>query len=598
MSIRRMIPALMAGLSLLALGTAGASRAAELRFEEIPAPQDDTAKRQIRASREAIIDNRKFAIDFHTILRSGSVRKGTFGMLVDRDGKAVKTARGTPAISNSADFSSLLKVGGKLYMITHFENRPGGMYLTELKQDPKTGELAAIATRPLDFSEYGGLWVPCAGSVTPWNTHLGSEEYPPDAHAVEKAKSIKDIKDYYRPMARYFGLDPERMDLAAFRKVFHPYRYGYPVEIAVDEAGKARISKHFAMGRTALELAYVMPDRKTVYMSSDGTNEGFYMFVADKPGDLSAGRLYAAKWNQTSAENGGAATLEWIDLGHADDATIRKAVEGGIRFSDLFETAEMKDDGSCPEGFGSINKKPKCLKLRPGMEMLASRLETTRYAALKGATTEFRKEEGITYDPDRNRLYVAMSAVARGMEDNAKKGKPNDKYDKGGPNHIRLSYNPCGTIYALELHADKGIGSDFVATGMKALLSGRPVKYGADSPWHKKNKCDIDGIANPDNITYIPGYDTLIIGEDTGSGHQNDAVWAYNLKSGKLTRIQTTPYGSETTSVYFHPDINGFAYLMSVVQHPYGESDQDKLRDPADARAYVGYIGPFPAMKK
>jgi uncharacterized protein len=33
------------------------------------------------------------------------------------------------------------------------------------------------------------------------------------------------------------------------------------------------------------------------------------------------------------------------------------------------------------------------------------------------------------------------------------------------------------------------------------------------------------------------------------------------------------------------------------VQHPYGESDSDKLVDPADARAYVGYLGPFPAVK-
>lgn len=29
-------------------------------------------------------------------------------------------------------------------------------------------------------SAWGGLWTPCAGSVTPWNTHIGSEEYEPD----------------------------------------------------------------------------------------------------------------------------------------------------------------------------------------------------------------------------------------------------------------------------------------------------------------------------------------------------------------------------------------------------------------------------------
>jgi len=35
---------------------------------------------------------------------------------------------------------------------------------------------------------------------------------------------------------------------------------------------------------------------------------------------------------------------------------------------------------------------------------------------------------------------------------------------------------------------------------------------------------------------------------------------------------------------------------MSVVQHPYGESDQDKSTGAGDKRAYTGYIGPFPAM--
>jgi hypothetical protein len=35
---------------------------------------------------------------------------------------------------------------------------------------------------------------------------------------------------------------------------------------------------------------------------------------------------------------------------------------------------------------------------------------------------------------------------------------------------------------------------------------------------------------------------------------------------------------------------------MSVIQHPYGESDRDKLADSSDAAAYVGFIGPMPAM--
>ena len=67
----------------------------------------------------------------------------------------------------------------------------------------------------------------------------------------------------------------------------------------------------------------------------------------------------------------------------------------------------------------------------------------------------------------------------------------------------------------------------------------------------------MDGLASPDNISYVPGHDTLMIGEDTETGHQNDVVWSYSLDDGKLTRVQTTPYGAETTSVYVYPDVQG-----------------------------------------
>ena len=54
-------------------------------------------------------------------------------------------------------------------------------------------------------------------------------------------------------------------------------------------------------------------------------------------------------------------------------------------------------------------------------------------------------------------------------------------------------------------------------------------------------------------------------------------MWYYDFKDGSLTRFLTTPYGSETTSPYWYPNINGWAYLTAVVQHPYGESDEDRV---------------------
>jgi uncharacterized protein len=576
-----------------------------IQFSAVNVPETDAEKSAIFASNAVTLNGEiEQEIGFHTILRSGTeVGDGIFGQLIDSNGNPLFGEDGQPQISNDNDFASLLPVGEKLFMVSHFESRPGAMYITELDQDLETGHLTALNTKPADFSSVKGGWVHCAGSVTPWQTHLGSEEYEPNAEARDPKTGS--INDYYDAMGAYYGNDLLKMN---------PYDYGYTVEVKVlNENGDHTVIKHYAMGRLAFELAYVLPDQKTAYMSDDGTNVGLYLFVADRKMDLSSGTLYAARWHQTSSENGGRANLEWINLGHASNSEIKAYIDQGITFDDIFNKLPPTPEGVCPGTYTSINAGHsedknglyhQCLKLKPGMEKAASRLETRRYAAMMGATTELRKEEGITFNPVTNTLYVAISEIARGMEDNQKNGEANTKYDIGGHNHIKLPYNRCGGVYALDLGTDKKIGSHFVAKNMYGLVTGTMTQaYDENSPLpayegpFANNKCDLDGLANPDNISFIPGYQTLIIGEDTGSGHQNDMIWSYNLKNNELTRIQTTPYGSETTSPYIYRDINGFGYLMSVVQHPYGESDEDKLNNADEAFGYTGYIGPFPALK-
>ncbi len=574
--------------------------AQSLSFDPVPFAGEDAAKRQVIASTGVSIDGTPYPLAYTLLARSGDkIGDVTFGLLVDQEGKPVMDAKGKPDVSDDPDFTSLLRHGDKLYSITHFESRPGAMYLSEVAQD-KTGKLSLTSSQPIDFSGVHGLWVPCAGSVTPWGTHMGGEEYPPDAEALENARDLSEVSKYNLPMARYFGLDPATMTLDQFRAVFPPYAYGFPTEISIEETGKATAVKHYAMGRMALELAYVMPDRKTAYITDDGTNVGLYKFVADSPGNLDAGQLYALKWTQTSDQDAGAADVTWVDLGHADSAAIAAFIDKGLKFSDIFDSQPPGADGRCAEGFGASIAADvhECLKVKDGMDMAASRLETRRYASLKGATTEFRKMEGMTFNPDQNVAYLAMSEISKGMEDASDQ-------DTAGPNQIRLGKNKCGAVYELDMDARYNV------TRMQTLLAGKPLSKetlakAADpscDPAHslcgasaEVNSCYINGIANPDNLTFIPGYDTLIIGEDTGDGHQNDVIWAYNLGEKKLTRIFSTPYGSETTSPYWYPDVNGHGYLMAVVQHPYGESDKDKLTTPTEARAYIGYIGPFPAM--
>ena len=67
-----------------------------------------------------------------------------------------------------------------------------------------------------------------------------------------------------------------------------------------------------------------------------------------------------------------------------------------------------------------------------------------------------------------------------------------------------------------------------------------------------------------------------------------------------MTRIVSTPYGSETTSPFWYKDINGFGYLTLVTQHPFGETDSGDvdygLKDIAtetQKQSSVGVVGPF-----
>lgn len=275
---------------------------------------------------------------------------------------------GSDYISNDNDFSSLIKGRDRnLYMVSHFESRPGAMYLTLLKQT-EDGQLVAVKTRALDFLRVLGGWVHCAGSVTPWGTHLGSEEYEPDA----KTWVTGNISDYNAAMARYFG---EGADPAI---AMNPYAYGYATEITVKDFNDARVEKHYAMGRVAIELAYVMPDNKTAYISDDGTNVGLFCFEADRAGDLSAGNLYAAVYKGTDTAGMGAATVGWVDLGHATNREIAALIKSRVKFNDIFDAVDPAG-GSCPAGYTSINAghedgNQQCLRVKPGMEKAASRL--------------------------------------------------------------------------------------------------------------------------------------------------------------------------------------------------------------------------------
>jgi len=525
-----------------------------LVFEEIDVALNN--QNSLSYTNKVTVNGVEYSLNYSHLMKTGHSDNGEiFGAVKDKNGDLITFNDGSPYVCNGTndgvgsglDFTSILEKDNKLYMVSQFECSIGAMYMAELQQEsngtltPKPNTLRYIDQQ----NEFGG-WTHCAGMTTPWQSHLGSEEYETDVRSIENGST----SSYYSELEKYWGSD--------FSSIT-PYYYGWITEVDVNNA-TPDYTKHYSMGRFSHELAYVMPDKKTVYLSDDGTNVGFYMFVADNEKDLSSGTLYGAKFTQTESFRGGAFDLSWVDLGHASDSQIRAMVVEKPKFSDIFEVAEPLCANVCPTGFTSVNTSTgqECLKVKEGQELAASRLETRRYAAMKGVTTEIRKEEGITYDPIHNRLYVAISEISRGMEDS-------EKYDAGGNNDIQLPSNICGAIYALDIEKNSEVNSNYTAKNFYSILHGEPKNYTGTQ--YEGNKCNVNGIANPDNLTYVEHTNSLIISEDT-SNHRNNMVWSYNVKEKTLERLVNVPLGAEASGIFWYPNINDYSYLSLVTQHP------------------------------
>ncbi|MCR8550201.1 DUF839 domain-containing protein [Salipiger sp. P9] len=392
--------------------------------------------------------------------------------------------------SNDPDFNGFIATGdNEGYLFSNWEDRPGGMSRVKLTRaaDGSYSVDEADATM-VDFSAVQGTWVNCFGTVSPWNTPLTSEELYFD-----------DTADWNNPGYEYHG---DQEALASYVGKFpNPYRYGYIVEIT-DPAGTATPVKMTALGRYSHENSVVMPDRKTVYLSDDGTNVVFFKFVADTAGDLSAGTLYAAKMTQKGASGADSATtgfdIEWIELAHASNAEI----EGWIAEYDAVTAEDYK------EGATSYISDDEVAAWAAGTaaDNRVAFLESRKAAAAKGATAEFRKMEGVNInlagaaDGSVPYAYMAMSEVAKGMAD-----------DKGD---IQVTENKCGIVYQMPFDAAYNI------TAMTPVVAGGPYDKNAET-----NACALDAVSNPDNIV-VRNDGSVLIGEDTGN-HENNAMWLW-----------------------------------------------------------------------
>jgi uncharacterized protein len=425
-----------------------------------------------------------------------------------------------------------------------YGNLPSPIAVLTLDQDPATGKLGLVKYHNVDTSKAHGLWITCGASLSPWNTHLSSEEYEPDAYfAAESAMFKKFSKNVFGDEAKA-----------------NPYHYGHLPEVTVNPDGTGSIKKHYNLGRISHELVQVMPDNRTVLMGDDATNSGLFVFAADREKDLSSGTLYVAKlgsgFSIDPKDEG--ARLSWIRLGSASSAEIEQ-MANTLKPSDIMTVSKTDpNDASFTKVF--YNGNPNWIKVKPGMEKAAAFLETHRYAYAMGGSMGFSKMEGTTVNAKDKIAYSALqnmqdSMVKTGKGWNAESGIALDKaLIAGGVMAHTLAGGQKDT-------GGMAIRSEWMPVQIKALLVGQDTEADALG-----NKANPEMISNPDNLKFSEKMRTLFIGEDS-STHVNNFLWAYNVDTRQLSRLMSMPVGAEATGLHVVDDLNGWTYIMSNFQH-------------------------------
>ena len=459
---------------------------------------------------------------------------------------------------------------------SEYGNLASPIAILTLDQDQQTGHLGLKKYFNVDTSSVHGLWITCGASLSPWNTHLSSEEYEPDA--FNQGIGGPNITGIGRS---FFGAETQA----------HPYNYGHLPEVIVNPDGSGKIIKHYCLGRISHELVHVMPDNRTVIMGDDYTNGGFFMFVADKEKDLSAGTLYIAKYTSLLNESS-TATIQWIELGHATSQEIDDLVNlQNIQPNDIMESLTVNpNDPSYTEI--TLAKKKLWVKVKPGMEKAAAFLETHRYAALKGGSLAFTKMEGTTINIKDKKAYSALANIQDSMVQNGNGwvASHNVSFTKKITAGGVLEHDLTGGQLT---SSDSVIQSEWVPFQSRILLLGEDIS--ADQ---LGNTAHPDKIASPDNLKFSETLRTLFIGEDSGN-HPNNFLWAYHVdRKENPVRLLSTPFGAESTGLHAVDSIRGWTYIMSNFQHagdakdPTGGSLKQATLDHYNGgfSASVGYI--------
>ncbi|MCT9096845.1 PhoX family protein [Haloarchaeobius sp. HME9146] len=406
----------------------------------------------------------------HRVLVNGGDKTATgegLGITYATDGTKLTDA-------SQPDFNGFVPFPGDRnqgYLYTAWEQIPAAVSRLHLQNTAEGWTV--LGGENLDLRPVEGLWNTCFGTVSPWGTPLLSEEYEPPAANWYAGATWRDA---HESVERYLG------------RPGNPYRYGWIVEVTDPLARTPGTEKRFALGRFSHENAVVMPDQRTVYLSDDAAGGVLFKFVADSPGDLTAGTLFAARLTQDSGSDSGRVgfDVEWVRLAHGTEREIASWV--------------TEYDGQGTGGRYITRKDVQEWAAGNRRDDRAAFLESRRAAVAKGATAEWNKMEGINVRPGAEPgdfLYIAVSSVQGTMLSNEvseANARPRDE--------ISLNRLPYGVLYCAQLDGDFDISRiEPAAVGSRTTFWG------------------------PDNIVVLPD-GRVLIGED--GPHAPNQLWLFD----------------------------------------------------------------------
>lgn len=240
-----------------------------------------------------------------------------------------------PATFDFAGFIPRPNLPNQAWLCINHENTPNGaVSVSEIQFDAVQQLWERNQTHLVDFSAVVRSERNCSGALTPWGTMLSGEE-------VRTATDANG--DGYADAGWLIEIQPETH--------------------AVADYGSGQAQKCWAMGHLSHENAAISElDWRTVYFGEDEPTGCLYKFVADVPGNLASGQLFALQLYAPLTSGNPTGTLgRWIPIPNTTpeerNRTYMLASDSGATIFNGIEDVEFGPNGALyfsSKGFGKI----------------------------------------------------------------------------------------------------------------------------------------------------------------------------------------------------------------------------------------------------